>query len=811
MPGTSGRNTWDLTLGTIHNMRPGKATKPVFWLLGVLVMGICPAHAQSEVSIRSQQLGVGNVARAGHWAGLQLGITDLGDRVREVIVRLQVVDPDGDFTQYERVVATDPGDEKLVWVYARIPEGASGDPMTVLVNEAGETEEGVRVGRQLGRTELQLSTVASERQGMMARLGRQVGLMQYQGDHPPRLSGGRQRPSSAEVPGEHERSRVVQLSEPSEFPDRWLGLMPFSVLVWNGGPMSELGVEQAAALREWIHRGGHLVVMLGTDSAWIPDRLFNPLFDTMPLVNITRLEEVELETYRDLLTSEPRDQLPLKQVVHVFDPQEGANRSREAIEILRGSDGRCVVARRLVGSGAVTLVGLDLSNRLIVGMSLPEPELFWNRVIGKRRTMVRPDEELTGFSAIQQNTAVYDKQIEQLIDKKGAAATGVLLGFVVFLAYWLLAAPLSFIALKRAGRMRHAWLVFVGVSALFTAISWGGVMLIKPKSISGGHVSLFEHVYGQDVRRARTFASLLIPWYGEATIGVEDRSVDIGAGADTLHNAIAPFGVQTGSGFPDSRGYRIESRNPDDMTVPTRSTIKQFRVDWAGTPKENWILPVPIAGPTTQPGEVRLMPRQAPAEGVHLLEGVLQHNLPAPLRDVAVIVIEEQTGRGRDLVSEQTRSFAFLRSSDWAPGEPLDLAPLTALERITHNRELHKYLERQVQSGWGGDSPSDVGGLSAIALLNALPAPSRTQSTRVHRESTHGWDLTRWLTQPCVIVLGRLGPEEACPTPITLNGREVDLQGNTFLRWVYPLPGNPPSVGAVSTLSDPPTGDGGAN
>jgi hypothetical protein len=240
------------------------------------------------------------------------------------------------------------------------------------------------------------------------------------------------------------------------------------------------------------------------------------------------------------------------------------------------------------------------------------------------------------------------------------------------------------------------------------------------------------------------------------------------------------------------------------MTPPTRSTIKQFRVDWAGTPKANWRLPTPIGGPTTEPGEIRLMPREAPGEGVHLLEGVLQHNLPAPLRDVVVIVVDEQTGRGRDLIQEQVRAFAFPRATEWAPGEPFDLAELTLLERITHNRELHKYLDAQVRSNWGGESPGSVDGLSAIALLNALPAPTRTQNTRVLRQATHGWDITRWLTQPCVILLARLGDDVDCPAPITLNGREVELQGHTFLRWIYPLPDDPPTIGVMPT----PPGDG---
>jgi hypothetical protein len=411
-------------------MRPGKATNTLLWLLAAFLLPQEPSFAQgfqNEVSIREAQIGVGGVVREGDWAGLQFGITDLGDRVREVVVRVQIVDPDGDYTQYERVVATDPGDEKLVWVYANLPNDIVGDTLLVLVNEASETESGTRVGRQLGRTEIAMSRVISDRQGMVARVGNQwVGLLQYQLDFSPRTGRGGGGQSFDNSPqGEHERSRVIQLSGASQMPDRWLGLMPFSTIVWDAGPMGELGVEQAAALREWIHRGGHLVVMLGAESVnWIPNRLVNPLFDAMPLVDITRVEAVDLDLYRDMISSNDRLTLPDNQVVHTMSVQDGADTSRDAIRVFSGPDGKCVVARRLVGSGAVTFVGLDFSHRQLSAFSLPEPELFWNRVLGRRRKMVSEDDEQGLIATFSQNTVVYDQQVEQLVDKKGAAGEG---------------------------------------------------------------------------------------------------------------------------------------------------------------------------------------------------------------------------------------------------------------------------------------------------------------------------------------------------------------------------------------------------
>jgi hypothetical protein len=58
----------------------------------------------------------------------------------------------------------------------------------------------------------------------------------------------------------------------------------------------------------------------------------------------------------------------------------------------------------------------------------------------------------------------------------------------------------------------------------------------------------------------------------------------------------------------------------------------------------------------------------------------------------------------------------------------------------------------------------------------------------------HGLDLSRWLTQPCVIVIGHLVQEDAgaCPVPLTVDGTEIGSRGRTVVRWVYPLPPAPP-------------------
>jgi hypothetical protein len=61
------------------------------------------------------------------------------------------------------------------------------------------------------------------------------------------------------------------------------------------------------------------------------------------------------------------------------------------------------------------------------------------------------------------------------------------------------------------------------------------------------------------------------------------------------------------------------------------------------------------------------------------------------------------------------------------------------------------------------------------------------------RSEAHGTDISRWFTQPCVIIIGHIVDAES-PVPLTLNGDSLGTKGHTVVRWIYPLPESPPRV-----------------
>lgn len=775
-----------------------------------------------EIAVRLTSFGVGNQARAGEWAGIRFELRDSASKQRNVIVRLAGIDADGDHPWYVRQITSNPGIWQGVWVYLRLPFAV--EPVRDLKIEIYEAVEddspearngptpGVRAGRLLARQAAVPRNPASlvdQGLGMVGVLGTaKFGLDRYS----------MQSPRGSYAALGHEADVIISGLKAAELPDRWIGLQQFSTLVWGDGQPSELRSERARAVREWVSRGGHLIILLPNVGETWTNRNSNELFDILPSVTVIRNESVDLEPYRAILSTDPLTPLPKSAVVYSLNPMPAASPS-EAQRILNGPDGDCIVARRSVGAGAVTLVGLDLGRQQFASGRSIDPEIFWHRILGKRGRLPKSqDAGPQSLQATMRPITSMDQDIPGEIAKAGRSAAGVLLGLVVFAAYWLLAGPLGFVLLKRRAMTRHAWLAFLGVGAIFTLIAWGGATSIRPSKVEASHVTFLDHVYGQPVQRSRTFASVLIPRYGNAAlqVGAPEES-----GADPLGrrtaNLLAPWeGVQDRQSrtFPDSRGYGIDSRAPDTMTVPARATVKEVQADWAGGPR--WRMPQPV-NPDGTVGVIKVNTRAGDGPGESTLDGVLVHELPAPVEDVKVILILGQRplpAPGRNVrPPEFTASGAiFVYGAPWPAGEPLDLGVLskvvpTARAGVNLEQTLRAWIEKYDDSSMGmpGAASADPGRaterLASLALFSQLGVPSdvadNNRSPAVARRTmVHGWDLGRWFTQPCVIVLGTVGTPSApaeSPTPLLLDGEPVTMRGRTLIRWVYPLPDNPPA------------------
>jgi len=798
---------------------------------GTAAPGAAPITS-GEVKIELESFGLGNVARVGDWTGIRLKITDTGSKSRDLIIRIAGLDFDGDTPLYQRVIASNPGSPMSVWMYVRLPfsfNQTSGLP--VYAYEASEeTGEGAddasggrRAGRLLGFTELRSTgTVREAPQALIAVVGPQappLGLNAYS------LTSGGSPLSRGVNPAAHEVTDIVQQLNPAALPDRWTGLESFDAVVWAQGDPVQLDEPRSNALREYVLHGGHLVIILPSVNQTWTDERSNKLLDVMPAVSLAQKDVEDFDRYRPLLARQPlpgatppTQAFPRRMPVYTFTPRQGAEVG-EAVRVLNGPDGDCVVVRRLVGSGAITLVGLDLNNQSLWKPGYIDADMFWHRVLGRRGDYSPRPQQGGGIFGGQRKIWMLDEGIAGEIAKQGDAAAGVLVGFVVFLLYWLVAAPVGFFLLKRFNKTQHAWVAFVATTAVFTVISWTGAKFLRDSTVGASHLTVLDHVYGQPYQRAKMWSSVSIPRYGTATISVGEQDT---GDAPPINNLIASWDTPADTawgGFPDVRGYVVDTRSPDTIRVPVRSTVKQVEVVWAGGPQ--WQMPRPMRPEEGGTGTLRLQDRGIDASGMPTASAVgkIVHSMPGPLEEGLLVIVRRQRNIARFssdwpvCVGE-----VFKINYAWQPGSPLDLDLLTK-SVLPKDSDLRAVTNTMFRVGEGGGAATDMDRrFAALAFFNQLP-PNEPglENAAAQRTSTHGWDLGHWFTQPCIMIIGRVGSDRAgvaSPVPLMVDGEAVPNTGQTMVRWIYPLPDDPPpfpqsSDAPTAPVNDAPAVEGG--
>jgi hypothetical protein len=242
-------------------------------------------------------------------------------------------------------------------------------------------------------------------------------------------------------------------------------------------------------------------------------------------------------------------------------------------------------------------------------------------------------------------------------------------------------------------------------------------------------------------------------------------------------------------------------------------------MDWLGG--MSWTGIRPVAAADEEVGRIV----QVAEQGSSILSGVLTHDLPGPLTNVSVFVVQGMSNlatrprSGQGLNEPSTTIYAVGRAykigSDWQPGDPLNLAALTNLgpalalaQRSTLARTMETLLPNPSRTladlAMRPTNGSLDDRLVSMSFFNQLQPPvysinSATQPTLARRAVSHTMDLSRWFTQPCVIVIGQLRLEGAgsIPTPfeVRVNDqvRAPSVRGTTVVRWIYPLEDAPPA------------------
>lgn len=823
-------------------------------MLLALLIAPCLAHRayaqgpndSSEVVIELESFGLNNLARQGSWTPVRLALTDHGDhgeRARRAMVSVEIPDADGDKSLISREVTLNLGMPTVVWLYMRLPfHFDSSDTFTIIVREVNEDGD---PGREIAASVERPTNFLDRDMGAIGIVGARKGtLYRYEQIY-----------TAAQVssnPVGHEVTRFFDQIRPADMPDRWMGLDIFDSLVWIDGDPLALSADQANAIVEWVERGGHLVIVFPpVGSPWDTQHLLWPLrpdvraykwedvelSDTDSagglLAHLTRIQDLAVPIARRDGTEERMRPYP-RLTLNLFEPlrsdgqTEGVTWSQtdtiplmeiDATTVDGDSRRMAVVVRKHYGHGHITGIGIPINDPQINGLGLPDPEIFWNRVLGFRQDT--PD-DFEIDTVVNNKTAQFSGRdgpfhlsapIPTAINLQRRAGSGLLLAIVVFIAYWVVSGPACFAWLKAKNKTHFSWLAFVGVAAIFTMTSWLGARALRSSEIKPLHLTVLDHVAGGRFHRTTSYFTVALAGYGE-------RVVRVGEGEDTPnHDTLAPFDAPGANQqtFPDHRTYVVRAASPYEIPAPARSTSKQFVSQWLGSPMSSWGMPNYLR----DEDEPYAIYREAtePNKPAIELHGIVQHTLPGPLTDVRIYHVTNKAnpssrmprGIGVPSGAPQLRVHAVDISnpqggSAWAPNTPLDFSTMRMADNtmwgpdtktvMTRLQDTAKNTSALRYTGQGGTSPKDRKRiLELLCLFNLIDPPAWAgqrggmDQPRFVRTMGRDLDMSQWFTRPCIIITGFV-EGATLPFPAYVDDEqlvEADINSLTFVRWVFPL------------------------
>lgn len=459
--------------------------------------------------------------------------------------------------------------------------------------------------------------------------------------------------------------------QPADLPDHPLGLSSFGAVLLEDVVTADLSDRQRAALRQWVLRGGQLILgggpglertLVGLPAELAPARpgpaapvaaesLFGPDAAGLPAIPFLTL------------TPQPTAQLGSPY------PLPLASLTSQQLPALEQAFGR----------GSVTVLAFPLGHPAL---------LAWERGPQLWAELVRPNSELpAGF-------APEHMSVDSFVEGNLASSLtslpalefpplGLLTGLVAL--YVLLVGPGTYLVLRRIDRLALGWVVVPAITLLFAALTYSIGLAQRGGDVVVNQIALIEPVPGTGEARVRTFVGLFSP---------DQRSYSLqaagAAGEPPLLRPISVQGPWDASGGA-AGGIFLQDTGPgpaaDDLAVAQWS-IRAIAADAI------------LRGPAL---DARLV-----VDGA-TLTGEATNGGATALRDVALIQ-GDLVARLGDLAPGETKRAELRRRQGVKPGGFIATIPVSYLV----------YGDEIEQQGKVGGAPLPLATQQRMRILDAL-------------------------------------------------------------------------------------------
>lgn len=283
---------------------------------------------------------------------------------------------------------------------------------------------------------------------------------------------------------------------PADLPDHALGLSGFGSLLIEDVATADLSEGQRAAIREWVLRGGQLILGGGAGL----ERVLAGLPAELAPAFVGSVESLAAES----LFGPSAAGLALVPYAALAPRPADDGRSPYALP-LSAVAGEQPAIEQTVGRGAVTVLAFPLGHPALTG---------WESAGELWRELLRPGVELPAGFAPENVSA------DSLVEGNVASALtslpalefpplGMLAGLVA--AYIILVGPVTYLVLRRLDRQALGWVVVPAITLLFAALTYGVGFAQRGGDVVLNQIALIEPLDDVDGARVRSFVGIFSP------------------------------------------------------------------------------------------------------------------------------------------------------------------------------------------------------------------------------------------------------------------------------------------------------------
>jgi len=445
------------------------------------------------------------------------------------------------------------------------------------------------------------------------------------------------------TPGTMSRAREVSVARfqaiDDLLPGRWYGYDAVDVIALDTNDkemLATLAAGRGEAIRQWVERGGHLVVAVSGNWQAVNESFLGPMLPA----RVAGQSQVNPFDSLEAFTGGTR------QVAFENAPARAAK--LEDVEarggkVLASTLSTPLVVRGPYGFGRVTLVGLDVDIKPFAAW--PDRPLFWVKALDLRGTNTGVDAQKAQQRRLMDPTLNDHATLVRRALDQFQGVTLIPFGWVAafIVLYILLIGPGDYFFLKKVlKRMELTWITFPTIVVTVSLLAYYAAYLVKGTDLRVNKVDVVDVDLEAKVARGTSWANLFSPQNRDYSVALVPIAPDREPPADPKA-VVAPapgtevltswFGApETGLRGTNTRGRGMgfggsgysyapmgKAESLEDVRIGIWST-KGFVARWFG--------PVPSAASFL---DVDLQP-----VGTDRLAGTITNRLPFALRDTIV-------------------------------------------------------------------------------------------------------------------------------------------------------------------------------